>query len=168
MRVNKITYQKLIQEAQRLIDQGFDEKVVREGFFDFMQGTGGSAVTQTIKTEVAKYILDKLKIVDTNSFLGLAILNLFANIEFKDYPKLTDCGFVSAELTKSILETFVDKMRISAGLDAILFKGIKEVVTEVGANTEAFKTLQKYVGQIICPIVAEIGDRFDFSSFEGK
>jgi hypothetical protein len=168
MKVNKKTYEKLIKEAQKLVDQGYDEKVIAEQLFDFLGKTGGTAVTQTIKGQVAKFILGKLKIVDTKSFLGLAIMNLFANIEFKDYPRLVECDFVSGELTKAILETFVDKMRIGAGMDELLFVGIKEFITEAGANTEAFKKLQGFVSQFICPIVEEIGNTFDFSAFTGK
>jgi hypothetical protein len=168
MKVNKKTYEKLIKEAQKLVDQGYDEKVIAEQLFDFLGKTGGTAVTQTIKGQVAKFILDKLGIIDSKSFLGLAIQNLFANIEFKDYGKLTECDFVSNQLTKSILETFIDKMRISAGMDTILFRGIKEFITEAGANTEAFQKLQGYVSSFICPIVSEIADTFDFSAFTGK
>ena len=168
MKVNKKTYEKLLEEAQKLVEQGYDEKIISEQLFDFLKGAGGTAVTQTIKGQAIKFILDKLGIVDSNSFLGLAIQNLFANIEFKDYNKLTECSFVSKELTKAILETFIDKMRISAGMDGILFRGIKEFITEAGANTEAFKNLQGYVSSFICPIVSEIADTFDFSAFSGK
>jgi hypothetical protein len=168
MKVNKKTYEKLLEEAQRLIDQGYDEKIIAEGLFDFLSSAGGSAVTQTIKGQLIKFVLDKLGIVDTKGFLGLAIINFFSNVEFKDYGRLTECKFVSEQLTKAILETFVDKLRISAGMDDILFVGIKEFITEAGSNTEAFKTLLKYVSTFICPIVDQIADTFDFSAFTGK
>ena len=171
MNIDKKTFEKLIVEAESLVDRGFDRNVVEEGLFDFLQGTGGTAITQTFKSQMIKFILDELKIVDTKSFLGLAIMNLFANIEFKDYPKLTNCGFVSDQLTKAILETFIDKLRLQGGalgLDQILFVGIQNIITETAANTEAFKSLQGHVSTFICPIVKQIREKFDFSAFTGK
>jgi hypothetical protein len=168
MKVNKKTYEKLIKEAQKLVDQGYDEEVIAEQLFDFLGKTGGTAVTQTIKGQLIKFVLDKLGIVDSKSFLGLAITNFFSNVEIKDYGRLSECSFVSRELTKAILETFVDQMRLKAGMDGILFVGIKEFMTEAGANTEAFKKLQGYVASFVCPIVKQIANKFDFSAFSGK
>jgi hypothetical protein len=168
MKVNKKTYEKLLDEAQKLVEQGYDEKIIAEQLFDFLGKAGGSAITQTLKGQIIKFVLDKLGIVDSKSFLGLAIINFFSNVEIKDYARLGECNFVSSQLTKAILETFIDKLRISAGMDSILFVGIKEFMTEAGSNTEAFKKLQGYVSSFICPIVSEIADTFDFSAFSGK
>jgi len=168
MKVNKKTYEKLLEEAQKLVEQGYDEKIIAEQLFDFLGKSGGSAITQTLKGQIIKFVLDKLGIVDSKSFLGLAIINFFSNVEIKDYARLGECNFVSSQLTKAILETFIDKLRISAGMDSILFVGIKEFMTEAASNTEAFKKLQGYVNSFICPIVGEIADTFDFSAFSGK
>lgn len=168
MKVDRIVRQKLLEEIEKLVNQGFDREVVEEGFLDFMSGLGGKAVTQTIKGQIVKFVLDKLGIVDSNSFMGLALQNTFANLEFKDYGKLGDCSFVTPLLTKSILETFIDKIRIQAGMDSILFTALKETLTEAGSNTEAFKSLEGYVSSFICPIVNQIADTFDLSAFTGK
>jgi hypothetical protein len=168
MKVDIIARQKLMEEIERLVDQGFDREVVEENFLDFMSGIGGKAVTQTVKGQMMKFVLDKLGIVDSDSFMGLALRNTFANLEFKDYGKLGDCAFVTPLLTKTILETFIDKMRVSAGMDSILFTALKETLTEAGANTEAFKSLEGYVASFICPIVKQIADTFDLSAFTGK
>lgn len=171
MDIDRKTFEKLIAEAESLVEKGFDRNVVEEGLFDFLQGTGGKAITQTFKSQIIKYILDELKIVDTKSFLGLAIMNLFANVEVKDYVKLTNCSFFSGELTKAILETFIDKLRLQGGalgLDQILFVGIQNILTETAANTEAFKSLQAQVSSFICPVVKQIADKFDFSAFKVK
>jgi hypothetical protein len=164
MKIDRSTRQRLMSEIDRLVDQGFDREVVEEGFFDFMSGMGGKVATQTIKGQIIKYILDKTGIIDSNGFMGLALRNTFANLEFKDYGRLGDCSFITPLLTKSILETFIDQMRISAGMDSILFTALKETLTEAGSNTEAFKSLEGYVNSFICPIVSQI----DFSSFTGK
>lgn len=170
MKIDRATRQKLMEEVENLVNQGFDRSVVEEGFADWLSGKnlGGTAITQTFKTQIAKYVLKSLGIEDTNSFLALALTNFFANVEFKDYGKITDCSFVSSELTKAILETFIDKMRIQAGMDSILFTALKDVLTEAGANTEAFKGLQGYVNSFICPVVKQIADKFDFSAFSFK
>jgi hypothetical protein len=168
MKIDRATHHKLMEEIERLVDQGFDREVVEEGLFDFMSSMGGKIGTQTIKGEIMKFILDKLGIVDSNSFMGLALRNTFANLEFKDYGRLGDCSFLTPLLTKSILETFIDKMRISAGMDSILFTALKEALTEAGSSTEAYKSLEGYVSSFICPIARQIADTFDLSAFTGK
>lgn len=169
MVVDRITRQKLMVEIERLVDRGFDRELVEEGFADFLSsGIGGTSITQTVKGELIQYVLGILGIKDTEGFLPLAITNFFSNVEFKDYPKLTDCNFVSSQLTKAILETFIDKARLSMGMDGILFTALKNVMTEAGANTDAFKSLQKYVYTFICPVVKQIASKFDFSGFEVK
>jgi len=168
MKIDRVTRQKLMEEIERLVDQGFDREVVEEGLFDFMSGLGGKVATQTIKGQIMKYILGKLKIVNPDGFMGLALRNTFANLEFKDYGKLGDCAFLTPLMTKSILETFIDKMRISAGMDSVLFTALKETLTEAGSNTEAFKSLEGYVSSFICPITSQIADKFDLSAFTGK
>lgn len=169
MNIDRKLYEKLLDEVERLVDQGFDRSVVEEGLGDFFTGgLGGEVVTQTLKGQFMKSILKTLGIVDENSFLGLALQNLFANISFKDYSRLGECSFVAPQLTKAILETFIDKMRIQAGMDSILFTAIKETLTEAGSNTAAFKSLQKYVSAFICPVIAKISSNFDFSAFTGK
>jgi hypothetical protein len=169
MKINRKTYEKLLEESQRLVDQGFDQDLVIEGLGDFFTGgLGGEVVTQTLKGQFMKSILNTLGIVDSDSFLGLALQNLFANISFKDYSRLGDCSFVAPQLTKAILETFIDKMRIQAGMDSILFTAIKETLTEAGSNTAAFRSLQKYVSSFICPVISKISSNFDFSAFSGK
>lgn len=183
MEIDRVTRQKLIEEIERLVDLGFDREVVEENFVNFLteddsvfgkiskffsgDNVGGDAVSQTFKSEILKYIFKSLG-VGTDSFLAMAIINLFANVEFKDYGKLTDCNFVSTELTKAILETFLDKAIKSMEMDSILMTAVKNVVTEAGANTEAYKSLQSYVNSFICPIVKQIADKFDFSIFTGK
>jgi hypothetical protein len=185
MRINRVTRQKLIEEIERLVDLGFDREVVEESFVNFLteegaegafgsianffsgDNLGGTAVSQTFKSQILKYVLGSLG-VGTDNFLGMAVLNLFANVEFKDYGKLTDCNFVSSQLTKALLETFLDQAVKKMEMDSILTTAIKNVVTEAGANTEAFKGLQSQVNTFICPVVKQIKDKFDFSMFTGK
>lgn len=183
MKIDRVTRQKLIEEIERLVNLGFDREVVEESFVNFLNeegglfggfskflsgdNLGGTAITQTFKSQILKYVLNSLG-VGTDNFLGMAVLNLFANVEFKDYGKLTDCNFVSSQLTKALLETFLDQAVKKMEMDSILTTAIKNVVTEAGANTEAYKGLQSQVNTFICPIVKQIGEKFDFSMFTGK
>ena len=164
MNIDRVTYKKLTNEVEKLVKQGFDRQVVEEGLFDFVTNAG-TGITKAFKGQIAKFFLSKLGIIDENSFLGLAVTNLFANVEFKDYGKLTDCTFVTEQLAKSILETFIDQFRQEKGLDSFIYTAIKDTMVETAAGTSLYKSLAKKLTTFVCPIVSEIADKFDFSDF---
>jgi hypothetical protein len=138
---------------------------------DFAKNLGGSLIanmgnkfTQAVKERVAKFVLKSISkylgLGDIeNSYFGLALVNVFANTDTKDFGRLlTDCKFSSPIITKSLLEAYLDKMASQEGFDSFVYSTIKNVVTETAAETAAFKFLQDKVAMIICPILSSISD----------
>jgi hypothetical protein len=138
---------------------------------DFAKNLGGSLLanmgnkfSQSVKERAAKFVLKSISkylgLGDIeNSYFGLALVNVFANTDIKDFGRLlTDCKFSSPIITKSLLEAYLDKMASKEGFDSFVYSTIKNVVTETAAETAAFKFLQDKVAMIICPILSSISD----------
>lgn len=156
---------RVIVEMQNLIDKGYDPKIVKEGFFEFFGkgNSAGSGIVQTFKKSILEYFISKLGL-DPKSFMGQVITNAFANVEFKDYYRLfTDCKFTSEILAKTLLESFIDKWRIAAGMDSLIHIALKEVLTEAATNTETYKNLADKMSGFVCPMLKEISSKIDLN-----
>jgi hypothetical protein len=124
----------------------------------------GDKLTQSFKERVGKFIVGKIGSYlgypnIQNSYVGLAIVNVFANTDFKDMGRLfNDCDFSSPIITKSLLEAYLDKLAVDQGIDSFVYSAIKNIVTESAAESPAFKALQDKVSQMICPILEGLSD----------
>jgi hypothetical protein len=121
-------------------------------------------LSQALKERAGKFIVGKIGSFIgypniQNSYVGLAIVNVFANTDFKDMGRLfNDCNFSSPIITKSLLEAYLDKMAVDHGIDSFVYSAIKNMVTESAAESSAFKALQDKVAQMICPILEGLSD----------
>jgi hypothetical protein len=121
-------------------------------------------LSQALKERAGKFIVGKIGSFIgypniQNSYVGLAIVNVFANTDFKDMGRLfNDCNFSSPIITKSLLEAYLDKMAVDHGIDSFVYSAIKNMVTESAAESSAFKALQDKVSQMICPILEGLSD----------
>jgi hypothetical protein len=121
-------------------------------------------LTQAFKERIGKFIVGKIGSFIgypniQNSYVGLAIVNVFANTDIKDMKRLfNDCDFSSPIITKSLLEAYLDKMAVDHGIDSFVYSAIKNMVTESAAESSAFKALQDKVAQMICPILEGLSD----------
>jgi hypothetical protein len=121
-------------------------------------------LSQALKERAGKFIVGKIGSFIgypniQNSYVGLAIVNVFANTDFKDMGRLfNDCNFSSPIITKSLLEAYLDKMAVDHGIDSFVYSAIKNMVTESAAESSAFKALQNKVSQMICPILEGLSD----------
>jgi hypothetical protein len=89
------------------------------GAFSFNLGGG---LTQGIKEQIASYVVKMLGF-DDKSYWSKALINAFANVDFKDFPRLfKDCKFASLILTKSLLEAYLDQFAAKSGFDSFIYK----------------------------------------------
>lgn len=123
-------------------------------------GSGlGDKLMQGGKEVIAKKIIGYLGF-DPNTFIGLLIVNLFANLEFKDYPIiLKDCNKYTAIIVKSALEAWLDLAAQKMGggsMEGFVYSALKNTVTETAANTTVFKKLEKLASSMVCPLIEGI------------
>jgi hypothetical protein len=85
------------------------------------------------------------------------------------YEFFTNCNYFVSQVTKAILETFVDKWRISVNkgsMDSLLGQALKEVIVEGATNTAAYKSLEGKLLQFVCPMLKEISSKIDLGPFK--
>jgi len=162
-------YLDLVHEKLKLIEKGYDRKLVEEGIFDFGKGLlalGGNALQQTIKGQIFEFFIGKLGI-PTDSYIALAFKNLFQNVSFCDYNKLlTNCEFFVSQLAKALIEAFIDMWRKGAGFDNFIHKALKELLVEAATKTSLYQSLQKKLTTFVCPMLKEFNMSLDVTMFK--
>lgn len=155
----------MVSEMDNLKRKGYDPIIVENAFLDFFTkgNSVGGGIVQTFKKQLFQYFLSKLG-VGSDSFMGQVLSNAFANVQFKDYYRLfTDCNFTTDIISKTLLESFIDKWRVQAGMDSIFHVALKEVLVEASTSTEAYKSLSSKLNGFVCPLLKEVSSKFDLS-----
>ena len=158
----------IINEMESLVKKGYDPVIVENAFMDFFSGKNiiGSSVVQVFKKQLFQGFLSKLGLEPT-SFMGQVLSNAFANVSFKDYYRLfTDCNFTTGIISKTLLESFIDKWRVQSGMDSLLHVALKEVLFEAATATQTYKSLSGKLNGIVCPILKDISSKNDLSSLK--
>lgn len=116
---------------------------------------------QSTKEIVAKKIIQFLG-VDPDTFTGLFLINLFANIEIKRiFDVINNCEEFTPEIVKAALEAWLDLAIIKVSGDkfqGFIGKSIKNMVTQSASNTTVFKHLESLAISTACPIIESIGE----------
>jgi hypothetical protein len=165
MKNEDVILEGLLKEVDKLIGEGYEQRVVENAFWDLLGGNNavGSGIVQTFKKTIFGYFVEKLGI-DPKSFMGNVLTNAFANVQFKDYYRLfTDCNFTTDILAKTLLESFIDQWRNQAGFDSIFHTALKEVLVEAAANTTVYKGLSEKLHGFVCPALKELTSKVDIS-----
>ena len=83
----------------RVIEESLS-RALNEGFGDIFSSFG-SGIWQTVKREVAGYVISALG-MEPDSFGALVVRNLFAKLSFSDYGKVfRDCEFTTKKLAEA-------------------------------------------------------------------
>ena len=172
MTKEELIVKKLLAERKRLLKEGYDPVLVENAFWDWFKGSknsAGDAVVQVIKKQIFMAVIKYFGFSET-SFFAQAIANAFANVPItRLYEFFTDCKYFVAETTKAILETFVDKWRISVNqgsMDSLLGQALKEVIVEGATNTAAYKSLESKLLKFVCPMLKEVSSKIDLGPFK--
>lgn len=142
-------------EGRRLYENGIiNEQNMFQNMFSSMFGNAGEGVMQYFKVKLAKWVLTELKIADENSFLGNVIANVFAEINFTDYPKIfTDCNFTTKKIAEGIAdgaaEYFLNQKGYSGPLSGVVLQSASESLF----STEFIRSLEQKLVGVICPIL---------------
>jgi len=172
MNKKDLVIKNLLSERKKLLDQGYDPIIVENAFMDFFklgQSSVGDAMIQLIKKNVLLGVLKYFGMNET-SFFAQAIGNAFANVPIKRIGEFfTDCNYFVDETTKAILETFVDKVRISLNqnqVDNLFGQALKEILVEATSKTETYKSLSDKLHTFACPMLKEVTKKIDLSPFK--
>lgn len=177
----------LLGEMVRMRQEGFSEEVISEqmdflsgitglfggggkggDFLSSLKGAGGSGLMSTVVETIAGGLLRSMG-VNPQSTLGTLILKTLTNLTPADFPKLTDCRFVSGLLTKSVMETIAAEATKSIGGKTMVGSFIENTLFELGEQSEIFQSIKNFIGdKIVCPYLEGKGGNMLSSIFGGK
>lgn len=166
----KLLARQLFVETAYLHTQGFDKKIINEGFFDILSSLFGSSMDgalQYFKEYAVKWLLDQFG-VDSSGWIGSIVVTAVGNLDLADIPKLTDCNFVTKLLSKSLAEGAVRKLQgDTVGLGP-LQDIIRNTIVEVLSDTDLGQKIESALGQFICPMISKIAGKLGMATDQLK
>jgi len=153
-------FDNLISETAYLHNQGFDEKIINEGFLDIIKGLFGNASTSIFsyfKEHLAKWLLERFfPSVDTNSWMGNLIITTIGNVPLTEIHNLTNCSYVSRILTKSIVESMANKVKNEQGLTGPGYDILRNATFEMIEDSSFGQKVEQKISDFICPKLQQI------------
>jgi hypothetical protein len=161
----------MIQEITYLNSQGFDKKVINEGFWDILSGLfpkGMDSVFQYFKEQATEWLLGKLK-VDTNGWIGNIIIAAMGDVDIAEIPKLfTDCNFTTKKLSKAIAEGSIRKLQNQTIGDSAVADILRNTMVEVLEETDLGTKIESALGSVICPLISNLSGKLTNAASEIK
>jgi len=151
----------LFVETAYLHTQGFDKKIINEGFWDMLKGLFGDSIDgalQYFKEYAAKWLLDQFG-VDSSGWIGSVVITAIGNLDLADIPKLTDCNFVTKLLSKSLAEGAIRKLQGGTVGLGPLQDIIRNTMVETLSETELGEKIESALGSFICPMISKIAGK---------
>ena len=139
----------------------FNQNVISEQFLDmlkgFFSGAGLDGILSFVKEYAAKWLLGKLGL-SSNNWLGTIVTTTIGNIPIGDLTKITDCNFVVPILSKSIAESFAQKMVTTSkeGKENKLSGVIRNSAFEVLDDVPFIKSIEDGISQVLCPMWGQL------------
>ena len=161
----------MIQEITYLNSQGFDKKVINEGFWDILSGLfpkGMDSVFQYFKEQATEWLLGKLN-VDTNGWIGNIIIAAMGDVDIAEIPKLfTDCNFTTKKLSKAIAEGSIRKLQNQTIGDSAVADILRNTMVEVLEETDLGTKIESALGSVICPLISNLSGKLTNAASEIK
>jgi len=176
----------LLGEMVRLRNEGYNEMVISEqisllsnltnlftggkggDFLSGLKGAAGGGLMSTVVETIAGGLLKTMGI-DPKGTLGTLILKTITNLTPADFPKLSDCRFVSGLVTKSVLETIAAEATKSIGGKTMVGSFIENTLFELGEESEIFQSIKNFIGdKMVCPYLEGKGGNVLSSIFGGN
>ena len=149
----------LLMEMFYLKNQGFDKKVINEGFFDMISGIfgkAGSGIFGYFKEYFAKWLVTKFTPLDPNGWVGGTIIRAIGNLAIGDITKLTDCNFLSKLLSKSIAEEAIEQLKRKAGLEGAFYDILRNALVDSLEETDLGTKIESALGSFLCPLLSNV------------
>lgn len=155
----------LLDEMFYLKSQGFNDKLINEGFLDIIKGFFGNVpggIFDTIKERLAELILEKLG-VDTKGYLGNIFIATMGDIPIGDYVngKVFNCEYLSNAISKGVGEGIARKIQKEQGGDGYMYDIIRNSLVDMFTDSSFGQKIEGAIGQLICPSLSKIKGKMD-------
>jgi hypothetical protein len=160
---------KLINESLQLENQGLDKKLIKENFWNvvkaFFGKDGSESIFMMFKTKMGKWLTSHMSPKKSNGWIGNCIRKTIQDISIDNVDKITNCKFLTREITKSLIEKLNEKMSDENLKDEGLYDVVRNGITD-NVNSSLFKEhIEDKISSMICPIVSDLSSNLD-TNFE--
>jgi hypothetical protein len=160
---------KLINEAIKLENQGLDKKLIKENFWgvvkSFFGDSGSDSIFTMFKTKMGQWLTSHLSPKKSDGWIGVCIRKTIQQINLRDVDKITDCNFLTREISNSLIKKLGEKMSDEQLKDEGLYDVVRTGMSD-NINSPAFREhIEKQVSTMICPVISDLSNKLD-SNFE--
>jgi hypothetical protein len=160
-------FDELLSEMAYLNSQGFDKKIINEGFWDTLKGLFGHApdgIMEYFKEYIAKWLVEHLTPMDSNGWLGSIVITAIGNLPIGDIPKLTDCNFLTKLISKSVAEGTVRKLTHEKGLEGPFYDILRNSIVDMLDETSLGSKIEEALGSFICPLLGGVKNKMNVAT----
>jgi len=151
----------LLSECNYLKKQGFNEKLINEGFLDVMGdlfGQEGPQFWDTIKNRLSDYLTSKFNI---DGWMKDKIIEGIGNVEIDEIPLLfTDCRFLVQKVTDAAMEGFNESLEIQ-GADNTVPGIFRNSLDNILSSDDYRRKLEDSFTTIVCPAMGQINKNME-------
>ncbi len=160
-------FNKLIKEMYYLKGEGVSDKVLNEQLLDLLKtifSKSPEAVQQIFKEHFADFIIGLIAPSKKDSFIAKFISTAIGNMPITELTKMTDCGYLTNFLSKSMVETLVrqgtDKKLADKELGSVLFfDGLRNAVIDALNESNLGQKVQGLFADFICSSLPNIKNK---------
>jgi len=151
----------LLSECNYLKKQGFNEKLINEGFLDVMGdlfGQEGPQFWDTIKNRLSDYLTSKFNI---DGWMKDKIIEGIGSVEIDEIPLLfTDCRFLVQKVTDAAMEGFNESLEIQ-GADNTVPGIFRNSLDNILSSDDYRRKLEDSFTTIVCPAMGQINKNME-------
>jgi hypothetical protein len=159
---NKL-FNSLIVEANFLREQGFDEKLIQESWFNFLGKLGFGGFADALQERLVQWLLETFKIPKSSYLANLLIVG-FANFDLDNIGKILsgDCNTLVKFIAETIVEAFARKKMSTSGETNYLEDTLRNAISDIlfKDKSELIKAVEDKLISFICPQLSKISSNF--------
>lgn len=162
-------FESIFSEMNYLKVQGYDSKVINEGFFSMLQSIFGNSIKsmpQVFSEYIAEWLMKTLG-VPQGTYMSAVIKTLAGNLtrDISNMDKFfTDCRFTSNMIADSLIEGYLtqlqDEKNLNTGVSGFLVSAIRNAVVDSlaeGQNSIVQK-LEDMIADFLCPKISKMAN----------
>ena len=162
-------FESIISEMNYLKVQGYDSKVINEGFFSMLQSIFGNSVRsmpQVFSEYIAEWLMKTLG-VPQGTYMSAVVKTLAGNLtrDLSNMDKFfTDCRFTSNMIADSLIEGYLtqlqDEKGLNSGAGGFLVSAIRNAIVDSlaeGQNSIVQK-LEDMIADFLCPKLSKMAN----------
>lgn len=155
-------FNKVILEMYYLSEQGVNKKVINEQLLDMLKSLFSQApetIQQIFLEHFADFIIGIVSPNNKDHFIAKFISTSIGNMPITDITKLTDCGFLTNYLSKSLVETLVRQGADKKLGSNLFYDSLRNAVVEALDESNLGQKIQGIFADFICTSLPNIKNK---------